>query len=128
MLPVRTAVSRVNFLFSFFHKKDISWVIIRIEIKMSCLISFKRCQSSCEEHGTSEHYKKNIVLGRIRSTNTAHGLQITSPPLSPLDHNWLDMRWNKMSMKFINIRIYDLWKTRKVACVYRINNLSISAL
>ena len=29
-----TAVSRVNFLFSFFHKKDISWVIIRIEIKM----------------------------------------------------------------------------------------------
>ena len=31
--PVLTAVSRVNFLFSFFHKKDISWVIIRIEIK-----------------------------------------------------------------------------------------------
>ena len=29
-----TAVSRVNFLFSFFHKKDICWVIIRIEIKM----------------------------------------------------------------------------------------------
>ena len=29
-----TAVSHVNFLFSFFHKKDISWVIIRIEIKM----------------------------------------------------------------------------------------------
>ena len=24
----------MNFLFSFFHKKDISWVIIRIEIKM----------------------------------------------------------------------------------------------
>ena len=31
---VLTAVSRVNFLFSFFHKKDISWVIIRIEIKI----------------------------------------------------------------------------------------------
>ena len=29
-----TAVSRVNFLFSFFLKNDISWVIIRIEIKM----------------------------------------------------------------------------------------------
>ena len=29
-----TAVSRVDFLFSFFHKKDISWVIIRIKIKM----------------------------------------------------------------------------------------------
>ena len=33
-LPVLTAVGRVDFLFSFFHKKDISWVIIRIEIKM----------------------------------------------------------------------------------------------
>ena len=29
-----TVARRVNFLFSFFHKKDISWVIIRIEIKM----------------------------------------------------------------------------------------------
>ena len=29
-----TAVSRVNFLISFFHIKDINWVIIRIEIKM----------------------------------------------------------------------------------------------
>ena len=36
-----TAVSRVNFLFSFFHKKDISWVIIRIEIKneKQCIIA-----------------------------------------------------------------------------------------
>ena len=25
---------------------------------MSCLISFERCQSSCEERGTCEHYKK----------------------------------------------------------------------
>ena len=25
---------------------------------MSCLISFEHCQSICEEHGTSEHYKK----------------------------------------------------------------------
>ena len=25
---------------------------------MSCLISFERCQSSCEEHGTSQHYKQ----------------------------------------------------------------------
>ena len=38
-LAVLTAVSRVSFLFSFFHKKDISWVIIRIEIKMkSCAL------------------------------------------------------------------------------------------
>ena len=26
---------------------------------MSCLISFERCQSSCEEHETSEHYKNS---------------------------------------------------------------------
>ena len=32
--PVLTAVNHVNFLFSFFHKKNISRVIIRIEIKM----------------------------------------------------------------------------------------------
>ena len=29
---------------------------------MSCLISFERCQSSCEEHGTSEHYKKFLSM------------------------------------------------------------------
>ena len=38
---------------------------------MSCLISFECFQSSCEEHGTSEHYKKNLVHGRNRTTNTA---------------------------------------------------------
>ena len=40
--PVLTAVSRVNFLFSFFHKKDISWVIIGIEIKMRLGDKFDR--------------------------------------------------------------------------------------
>ena len=30
---------------------------------MSCLISFERCQSSCKEHGTSEHYKKLSTVG-----------------------------------------------------------------
>ena len=38
---------------------------------MSCLISFERCQSSWEEHGTSENYKKNLAHGRIRTTNIA---------------------------------------------------------
>ena len=38
---------------------------------MSCLISFERCQSICEEHGTSEHYKKILVHGRFRTTNAA---------------------------------------------------------
>ena len=28
---------------------------------MSCLISFKHCQSRCEERGTSEHYKKFLT-------------------------------------------------------------------
>ena len=37
---------------------------------MSCLISFERCQSSCEERGTCEHYKKILVHGRIRTTNS----------------------------------------------------------
>ena len=37
---------------------------------MSCLISFERCQSSCEERGTSEHYKKILINGRIQTTNS----------------------------------------------------------
>ena len=38
---------------------------------MSCLISFECCQSSCQEHGTSEHYQKNLAHSRIRTTNSA---------------------------------------------------------
>ena len=38
---------------------------------MSCLISFERCKSSCEERGTSEHYKKFLSNGGIRTTKTA---------------------------------------------------------
>ena len=45
---------------------------------MSCLISFERCQSSCEEHGTSEHYKI-LIHSRIR-TPKQHGNQLTRPP------------------------------------------------
>ena len=37
---------------------------------MSCLISFERCQSSCEERGTSEHYKKILIHGTIRTINS----------------------------------------------------------
>ena len=70
---------------------------------MSCVISFQRCQSSREENGTSEHYKK--ILSTVGfDPPTPQGLHNTSPPLSPLGHKSLDMRWNKMSMKFINIR------------------------
>ena len=38
---------------------------------MSCLISFERCQSSCEERGTSEHYKKFISTVGFEPPNTA---------------------------------------------------------
>ena len=43
--------------------------------------------------GTSEHYKK--ILSTVGfEPPTPQGLQITSPPLSQLGHNSLDMRWN----------------------------------
>ena len=49
---------------------------------MSCLISFKRCQSSCEEHGTSEHYKKFLSMVGFEPP-TSHPL-ISSVSLFPL--------------------------------------------
>ena len=62
MLPVLTAVCRVNFLFSFFHKKDISWVIIRIEIKMksSALLPNKRL---------SDKFDRSMTLGKLLGNN-----------------------------------------------------------
>ena len=53
--PVLTAVSRVNFLFSFFHKKDISWVIIRIEIKMNSRLGDK--------------FDRSMILGKLLGNN-----------------------------------------------------------
>ena len=38
---------------------------------MACLISFERCQSSCEERGTSEHYKKFLSAVGFEPPNTA---------------------------------------------------------
>ena len=38
---------------------------------MSCLISFERCQSSCEERGTSDHYKKFLSTVGFEPSNTA---------------------------------------------------------
>ena len=70
---------------------------------MSYLILFERCQSSCKEHGISDHYK--TILSTVGfDPPTPHGLQITSPPLSPLGQNLLDTKLNLMSMKFINMR------------------------
>ena len=58
---------------------------------MSRLISFERCQSSCEEHGTSEHNKK--ILSTVGfEPPTPHDLQISSPLLSPLGHQSLGVQ------------------------------------
>ena len=38
---------------------------------MSCLISFERRQSSCEERGTSENYKKFLSTVGVEPPNTA---------------------------------------------------------
>ena len=38
---------------------------------MLCLISFERCQSSCEGTRNKWTLKKSLVHGRIRTTNTA---------------------------------------------------------
>ena len=47
---------------------------------MSCLISFKRCRSSCKKHGTNEHNKKKTLSMVGFEPPTRHGLQLTSPP------------------------------------------------
>ena len=65
---------------------------------MSCLISFERCQPSCEEHGTSEHYKKNLVHGKIWTTNT------TRPPdyKSNVITTRPQLAWYKMELNIVH--------------------------
>ena len=64
-------------------------------LRMSCLISFERCQSSCEEHWTSEHYKKILVHGRIRTTNAAffhfQRVLLTHSAIGAVDFVWLKL-------------------------------------
>ena len=50
---------------------------------MSCFISFKRCKSNWEEHGTSEHYKRILSTAGFEPPRL-HDLLITSRPCSPL--------------------------------------------
>ena len=59
--PVLTTVSRVNFLFSFFHKKDISWVIIRIEIKMK--------SSALLPRRLGDKFDRSMTLGKLLGNN-----------------------------------------------------------
>ena len=44
--------------------------------KMSCLILFEHCQSICEEHGTSEHYKKILPTVGFDPSTPASRLQV----------------------------------------------------
>ena len=59
-----TAVSRVNFLFSFFHKKDISWVIIRIEIKMKSSALLPSNLPS-----VIDKFDRSMTLGKLLGNN-----------------------------------------------------------
>ena len=71
---------------------------------MSCLISFERCHSSCEEHRTSEHYQNNLVHGRIRTTNTARPPGYTSTVITTrLQLAWYEMELNVNEMYIYNI-------------------------
>ena len=55
--------------------------------------------------GTRNQWPLQKILSTVGfDPPTPHGLQISSPPLSPLDQNLLDVRWNWMSVKFISIR------------------------
>ena len=72
---------------------------------MSCLISFERCQSSCEEHGTSEHYKKILVHGRIRTTNTAT-LDFQRVPSNHSAIGAVDGMWLELLQYIFTLRYY----------------------
>ena len=68
MLPVLTTVSSVNLL-SFFHKKDISWVIIRIEIKMksSALLPSNLPRVIASRLG--DKFDRSMTLGKLLGNN-----------------------------------------------------------
>ena len=86
------------------------------------LISFERCQSSCEEHGTSEHYKK--ILSTVGfEPPTSQGLRISSPPISPLGHQSLDIRLNKCPWNLLSIN-----KIEKVVCISHQQCVSFSLI
>ena len=55
--PLKLVRTPLNVYFTAFKSIFLSLCTYYL-VKMSCLISFECCQSSCEEHGTSEHYKK----------------------------------------------------------------------
>ena len=91
---------------------------------MSFLISFERCKSSCEEHGTSEHYKNILSTVGFNPSTPASRLQVQT-----VLTNQPQLAWYEMELNAYQTYKYTIYKyTWKGACVYRINNLSISAL
>ena len=75
---------------------------------MQCLISFERCQSSCEEHETSKHYKKKILSTVGFEPPTPHGLQIKIK--STVITTRLQLAWYKMELNVHEINFYTIYK------------------
>ena len=70
---------------------------------MSCLISFVHCHSSCEKQGTSEILQKNLVHGRIRTTNTARPPEYKSTVITTRPQ----LAWYEMELNVHKIYIKD---------------------
>ena len=72
---------------------------------MSYFISFERCQSSCEEHGTSEQYK-NLVHVRIRTTDPTRPQYYKSTIVTI----WPQLAWYEKELNVHEIYIYTIYK------------------
>ena len=72
---------------------------------MSCLISFERCQSNCEERGTSEHYKKLLSTVGFEPLNTAP-LVFQRVPLNHSATETVDDMWIELLQYLFTLRYY----------------------
>ena len=72
---------------------------------MSCLISFERCQSNCEEGGTSEHYKKLLSTVGFEPLNTAP-LVFQRVPLNHSATETVDDMWIELLQYLFTLRYY----------------------
>ena len=90
--------------------------------RMNVILDYSwSCQSSCEEHGLSKHYK-TLVHGRIRTTNTARTPEYKSNVITTRPQ----LAWYEMELNVHAIYIHTIYKeTWKGACIYRINNVSV---
>ena len=67
---------------------------------------------------------KNLVNGRIRFTNNARPPDYNSTVITTRPH----IAWHEIELNVHELYKYAIYKTWKGACVYRIINMSISAL